>query len=259
MKISGIYQIQSKIKPERIYIGSAININNRWIRHRIDLKANIHGNIKLQRHYNKYGKEDLIFSLIVGCSKENLIAYEQFYIDSLNPWFNILPKAGSLLGFKKSKESKKKQSETRKRKFKSGELVMAISQERRNKTRATLMGHPVSDKSKEKNRQKHLGNKNRLGRLHTEESKEKNRQSHLGKKHSEETKQKMRLSSPRKQAGSGRLGIGREVINVSTGEIFNTIRLASKSINIKYRTLHAQLLEQNPNKTDYKLLNKSIS
>ena len=29
MKISGIYKIESKIKPERIYIGSAVNIGNR--------------------------------------------------------------------------------------------------------------------------------------------------------------------------------------------------------------------------------------
>jgi len=27
MKISGIYKIQSKVKPERIYIGSAVNIS----------------------------------------------------------------------------------------------------------------------------------------------------------------------------------------------------------------------------------------
>ncbi len=29
--ISGVYKIQSKIKPERIYIGSSVNINSRWI------------------------------------------------------------------------------------------------------------------------------------------------------------------------------------------------------------------------------------
>jgi hypothetical protein len=28
-KISGIYKIQSKIKPERIYIGSAVNLQKR--------------------------------------------------------------------------------------------------------------------------------------------------------------------------------------------------------------------------------------
>jgi hypothetical protein len=36
-KISSIYQIQSKIKPERIYIGSAVNIKHRWGIHLSDL------------------------------------------------------------------------------------------------------------------------------------------------------------------------------------------------------------------------------
>lgn len=30
MNISGIYQIQSKCKPKRIYIGSGVNIQRRW-------------------------------------------------------------------------------------------------------------------------------------------------------------------------------------------------------------------------------------
>ena len=38
MKISGIYKIESKLKPERIYIGSTININIRWNKHLTDLK-----------------------------------------------------------------------------------------------------------------------------------------------------------------------------------------------------------------------------
>jgi hypothetical protein len=33
MKISGIYKIQSIVKPERIYIGSANNINKRRTNH----------------------------------------------------------------------------------------------------------------------------------------------------------------------------------------------------------------------------------
>ena len=68
--ISGIYKIQSKIKPERIYIGSAVNMSNRIIKHKQDLKKNIHCNNKLQNHYNKYGLADLIFSILMSCSKE---------------------------------------------------------------------------------------------------------------------------------------------------------------------------------------------
>jgi group I intron endonuclease len=98
MRISGIYKIQSRIKPERVYIGSAGNIHQRFAEHRSDLLTQSHGNPKLQRHYNKYGLDDLRFSVITGCSKDTLVAYEQFYIDALSPYFNICKKAGSPLG-----------------------------------------------------------------------------------------------------------------------------------------------------------------
>ena len=106
MKLSGIYKIQSIIKPERIYIGSAINIRNRWYHHKEYLRRNEHENSKLQNHYNKYGKEDLIYSVIVGCAKENLISYEQFYIDVLSPVFNCRLIAQSNLGIKHQPHTK---------------------------------------------------------------------------------------------------------------------------------------------------------
>jgi group I intron endonuclease len=98
MRISGIYKIQSRIKPERVYIGSAGNIYQRFAEHRSDLLTQSHGNPKLQRHYNKYGLADLRFSVITGCSRDTLIAYEQFYIDVLDPYFNICKTAGSNIG-----------------------------------------------------------------------------------------------------------------------------------------------------------------
>ena len=108
MKISGIYQIQSMIKPERIYIGSSVNIHIRWRDHLYMLKKGIHENSKLQNHYNKYGKCDLIFSVVIGCAKDDLISTEQFYLDSKKHWFNICPKAMSSAGVKRSDEHKKK-------------------------------------------------------------------------------------------------------------------------------------------------------
>lgn len=104
MKVSGIYKIESKIKPERIYIGSAVNIAERWCKHVGSLQKNKHENSKLQRHFNKYGKADLHFSVLLGCEKEDLIKTEQYFIDSYNPYFNICKIAGSCLGVKHSKE-----------------------------------------------------------------------------------------------------------------------------------------------------------
>ena len=98
MKICGIYKIQSKKKPERFYIGSSTHIYSRWSKHKGDLRRNQHDNGRLQNHANKYGIDDLVFSIITGCGEDVVIAYEQFYIDALNPWFNLSPKAGTTKG-----------------------------------------------------------------------------------------------------------------------------------------------------------------
>jgi len=114
MKISGIYKIESKLKSERFYIGSATNIEFRWLNHLCNLRKNKHHSIKLQRHYNKYGESDLQFSILLGCNKEDLIKVEQYFIDSYNPWFNICKKAGNQFGIKRSKKTLKKMSESHK-------------------------------------------------------------------------------------------------------------------------------------------------
>jgi len=107
MRTSGIYEIQSRIKPQRFYIGSAINIDRRWYEHLHDLKLNKHDNPKLQNHYNKYSKNDLMFIIVEECSSEMLIQREQHYINELKPYFNICKIAGNTLGirYKLSKEA----------------------------------------------------------------------------------------------------------------------------------------------------------
>jgi group I intron endonuclease len=116
MQSSGIYKIQSSIHPEKIYIGSAVNIDNRRYEHLKKLRRNKHHSIKLQNHYNKYGEYDLIFSTIFECPKENLLIHEQSYIDALDPYFNICKVAGNTLGVKGawSEETIKRFSEYRK-------------------------------------------------------------------------------------------------------------------------------------------------
>jgi group I intron endonuclease len=86
MNNSGIYGIYSKSKPERFYIGSSVNLKIRKTHH--FLKYNKHHSQKLQNHYNKYGKDDLVFEVLEYVEKVNLDAVEQFYIDELKPYFN---------------------------------------------------------------------------------------------------------------------------------------------------------------------------
>jgi group I intron endonuclease len=121
MKLIGIYQIQSKIYPERIYVGSTfIDMNHRWSCHLSDLRKNIHPNNKLQNHFNKYGESDLIFGVIesgVYLDKNHLLSREQgwyipySYQSTDLPYFNITPIAGSSLGVVYSEEVRKRVSD----------------------------------------------------------------------------------------------------------------------------------------------------
>jgi group I intron endonuclease len=115
MKVSGIYRIESISHPERVYIGSAVWLDNRWWKHLTELRKDKHHSSKLQNHFNKYGESDLVFSIIEPCLPENLIQREQYYIDTLNSYFNIARVAGSQLGMKRSNESRKKMSDSGKR------------------------------------------------------------------------------------------------------------------------------------------------
>jgi group I intron endonuclease len=113
-KLTGIYQIQSKLKPERIYIGSASDIFGRWCVHTYDLRRGKHHSPKLQRHYNKYGIVDLQLSILICCDKDDLIKTEQFFIDSYKPYFNVCEFAANRLGIKHTEASKLKMSLSRK-------------------------------------------------------------------------------------------------------------------------------------------------
>lgn len=97
MKRSGIYEIKNKVN-NNIYIGSAISLSDRKNLHFSQLKRGIHHSIILQKAYNKYGKNSLIFKILEYCNIENLIEKEQYYIDTLRPIYNICKIAGSTIG-----------------------------------------------------------------------------------------------------------------------------------------------------------------
>jgi group I intron endonuclease len=98
--MTGIYKIESISKPDRIYIGSAIDINKRWKGHQSNLNNNRHHSIILQNHFNKYGIDDLKFSVLAQCRKEDLFKVEQMYLDACDTYFNISKTAGSISGVK---------------------------------------------------------------------------------------------------------------------------------------------------------------
>lgn len=85
-KIIGIYCIENKINNKK-YIGQSVDIKSRWSKHKNELESNIHHNQYLQQSWNKYGKENFKFYIIIECSKSELNELEICYIkkfDSIN-------------------------------------------------------------------------------------------------------------------------------------------------------------------------------
>lgn len=136
MSFSGIYKIQSKIKPERIYIGSAVDLYNRWRIHKRSLFKNKHHSPQLQNHYNKYGEEDLIFYPLYFCSRDELIEAEQCFIDFFHPYFNVLPNARGTSGSHPSEETRKKLRDSH-----LGKKRPPMTQETKDKLSVSLCGN----------------------------------------------------------------------------------------------------------------------
>lgn len=85
---SGIYKIVNKVNG-KYYVGSSVNIKQRWKTHIYQLNKGIHNNPKLQFAWNKYGKETFIFEIVETVSVELLEKIEQSYLNIIkNDYIN---------------------------------------------------------------------------------------------------------------------------------------------------------------------------
>lgn len=79
----GVYIIQNKITG-KIYVGSSINIGQRFSEHKWKLNSARHANKKLLNAWKKYGAKNFKFLIIKIVSKTNKLAErEQFWINNL--------------------------------------------------------------------------------------------------------------------------------------------------------------------------------
>lgn len=139
---SGIYKIENLLNG-KFYIGSAKDFLHRKSTHLYDLRNNKHRNIHLQRSFNKHGEDSFLFQLVEQCNEEILIEREQYYIDSLNPHFNILRLAGSSIGIKRPDQS------IRILEFNKNRIVSDITKQRTSTTLKKL-GHKPTKECTEK-------------------------------------------------------------------------------------------------------------
>lgn len=230
--VAGIYKITNTANG-KTYVGSSVRMPHRLATHRSHLRSGTHANQKMQRAWNKYGEAAFEFSVIEEVSDPNsLIAREQFWIDTLNPFYNIAKVAGSPLGVKHtpeaianmvkarkgksfSPEARKSMSEAAKRrgvapeviaKMRSGRANHVESAETRAKRSAKMTGRKMSPQSIEKTRRAHIGkvipeelrvrwSESRKGRRLSPEHIEKVRMKLIGRPVSEATRLKMSQSA----------------------------------------------------------------
>lgn len=195
--IAGIYRIDGP--NGKVYIGSAVNIDERWRLHLVALRNNKHHSPHLQRAWNKYGEDAFTFSIvevipdgrvIESNGKRRLINIEQIWLDILfssleeHDIYNISPTAASSLGIKRTDEYRKRISESLKGKpnpFKG----KTHSEESRIKMSEGRKGKLLSEETKCK---MSMAAK---GRIHSEEARRKMSEAHKGRPKSEEHKRKI--------------------------------------------------------------------
>jgi group I intron endonuclease len=119
-KKSGIYCIVNTDNQKK-YVGSSKNIYQRLQKHRAYLRKNMHENCKLQNSWNKHGEDKFQYYVLEFCPEKKLIEREQFFIDTIKPWYNITLEVQRL---KMSDESRIKMSKSRKEGFEKGTVVL---------------------------------------------------------------------------------------------------------------------------------------
>lgn len=220
----GVYKLT--FANGEFYIGSSVRAATRQRQHLRALAEGSHSNFKMQKLFDAL-EEDVEFKLLIICKKEDLLFYEQIFIDKLKPTLNISSKAGSFswpeesrLKMRKSRLGKRLSEETKKKislskigkkrpdvslrtkgkpghKWTSEQRVNHVARMKGNKQR---LGHKQSEEEIAKRAAALRGNQNAKGMTHSEAARRKmsaallGNKRLLGKRHSAETRLKMSKS-----------------------------------------------------------------
>ena len=126
----GVYRIVH-IPTGREYIGSSTDIGRRKRGHLYRLRNGIHAARHMQACFNKYGEGEFVFEILQRVPVAELVATEQYFIDTRKPAFNSRPLASTSLGWHHSEETKRKLSAFWKGKKYSAERVAKSTEARR--------------------------------------------------------------------------------------------------------------------------------
>lgn len=253
-KIVGIYQITC-VKNGKRYIGQSKDIKRRFSQHKRNPPA------RMIEDFDQYGVVAFDFEILEECAPEKLDKRETFYMNELQPEYNIRSEGHGISEeacekLRKLQTGRKRPSISRKVKcVETGEVFESITAAAKwcnvpNTTIVMLLkgkgrtaggyhwiyADENEEAALERIRQMPEGHKPtdetlsrqrqvKLGRKHTPEHSEKIRQSHLGQGWKPSTYEKC----------------CRKVRCVETGEIFSSIKAAAESYNLKPPNISAVL------------------
>ncbi len=114
-----IYEIRNIIN-DYVYIGSAFSFKQRWKSHINSLDNKTHGNKYLQNAWNKYGRKNFKFTVLLSVFSQDVLKMieqdylNRYFLTSKNKIYNINKTTyGGFTGRKHSLETKKIMSEKR--------------------------------------------------------------------------------------------------------------------------------------------------
>jgi group I intron endonuclease len=174
---AGIYAITNTTNG-KVYIGSTVDFERRWGRHKDDLRLNQHHNLHLQCSWNKYGKDIFEFGILEYLNNlDELHLAEIFWVDIYKEEgrdiYNIAtPGKAPTLGLPVSKETRHKISEALKGVPKSEEHRRKLSKANMGKPNG-MLGRKHSKESRRRMSAAQMGNTNTLGHKLSEEHKRK--------------------------------------------------------------------------------------
>lgn len=117
----GIYMLVNLENGKR-YVGSSTNIYNRLHEHIHNLNSNKAHNKHLQSSWNKYGQECFMYAILEYCDESVRFEREQYYIDCLEPEYNLTLNVIANFGHNVTDDIKMKISKSLKQKYASGEI-----------------------------------------------------------------------------------------------------------------------------------------